>query len=107
MGKTSLIIVGVLVAITLGATAMYLQIGDDVSSELSKATNFCLSLYDTFAEELMRKGVFDSETTKEVNRAHQKFVYDAWCLSNVDSWFPSDRPEGKQLIDFLKQHDGK
>ena len=107
MGKNSLIIVGVLAAIVLGATSVYLQIGDDISSELSKATNYCLSLYDTFAEELMRKGDFDSETTKEVNRAHQKFVYDAWCLSNVDSWFPSDRPEGKQLIDFLKQHYGK
>jgi len=106
MGKNSLIIVGVLVAIALGATAVYLQIGDDVSSELSKVTNPCLTLYDIFAEELIRKGVFDSETTREVNRAQQKFVTDG-CLSNVDSWFPSDRPEGKQLIDFLKQHYGK
>ena len=107
MAKNSLIIVGILVAIALGATAVYLQIGADISSELSKATNPCLSLYDTFADELIRKGgVFDSETTREVNRAQQKFVNDG-CLSSVDSWFPSDRPEGKQLIDFLKQHYGK
>ena len=76
MGKNSLIIVGVLVAISLGATAVYLQIGDDVSSELSKRVNPCLSLYEIFADELLSKGFFDSESTVEMNRAHQKFVAD-------------------------------
>jgi len=106
MGKNSLIIVGVLVAITLGATAVYLQIGDDVSSEISKQMNPCLGLYDIFADELISKGVFDSESTVEMNRAHQKFITGD-CLSNVDSWFPSDRPEGRNLINFLKQYYGK
>ena len=107
MRKNSLIIVGVLAAIALGATSVYLQIGDDITSELSKATNPCLALYDIFAEELIRKGgAFDSETTREVNRAQQKFVTDG-CLSSADSWFPSDKPEGRELINFLKQHYGK
>jgi len=106
VAKNSLIIVGILVAIALGAIAVYLQIGDDISSELSKATNPCLSLYEIFADEFMRKGILALASDVEINRAYQKFVADE-CLSNTDSWFPSDRPEGRRLIDWLKQYYGK
>jgi len=106
MEKNSLIIVGVLVAIVLGATAVYLQIGDDVSSELSKQMNPCLSLYEIFAAEFMNMGILALTSNVEINRAYEKFVADE-CLSNTDSWFPSDRPEGKRLIDWLKQYYGK
>ena len=105
MKKNSLIIAGVGIAIALGAISLYLQIGEEISSNLSAIANPCLSLYDFFRDELMSKGFFDSETTMEVQKIWVAFYdpnkYD--CLSDIDSWLPSERQNERNFLEQIKQ----
>ena len=102
MNKQFLIIIGIIIAIALGITSIYLQTGEEISSSISEIANPCLNLYDKFADELKKEGFFTSESTEEQNRSFQKFVTDG-CLSNIDSWLPSDRQSERNFLDQLKQ----
>ena len=102
MKKQHLIIIGIVIAIALGSISIYLQVGEEISSSISEMTNPCLNLYDKFADELKSGGFFDSESTEEQNRSFQKFVTDG-CLSNIDSWLPSERQSERNFLEQLKQ----
>jgi len=94
MKKSSVAILIGAVAIVTSVYSLYLLVGSDVSSSIIGFANPCLSDYDIFKDELISK---DSESTKEQNRAYQKFVTDD-CFSSVDSWLPSDRQNEKNII---------
>jgi len=98
-----LIIVGIIVAIALGITSLYLQIGGDVFSVVTQTFNPCLGYYDTFANELMEHGVFQSDSTPEQNRAFQNFVNED-CFYTITLWMPEtpDRQIDKEFVWNLK-----
>ena len=89
MKKSSVAILIGAVAIVTSVYSLYLLVGSEASSSIIGFANPCLSNYDIFKDELIQKGFFDSESTKEQNRAYQKFVTDD-CFSSVDSWLPSE-----------------
>ena len=97
MKKSNVVMLIGTVAIATSMYSLYLLVGSDVSSSIIGFANPCLSNYDIFKDELISKGFFDSESTKEQNRAYQNFVTDD-CFSSVDSWLPSDRQNEKNII---------
>ena len=98
-----LIIVGIVIAIALGAASLYFQIGEEVLSGVTHTFNPCIGYYDTFAPELKKRGIFTSETTREVNTAWINFLTED-CLSTIPLWMPEtpDRKNDKEFVWSLK-----